>query len=100
MVFAPGVSGRCCWLHMDAEGRKISGHDLGSAPKYRSLHSGGDVWAGLGGAEAGEGGLLVSWKIKARPGSPFQLEGFCGSSRKCRESSREEEDQRSKAMDE
>lgn len=59
MVFAPGVPGRCCWLRMDAEGRETSGHDLGSAPKDRSLHPGGDVWAGFGGAEAGEGSLLV-----------------------------------------
>lgn len=45
---------------MDAVRRKTCGHDLGSAPKDRSLHPGGDVWAGLGCAEAREGSLLVS----------------------------------------
>lgn len=94
MVFAPGVPGRCCWLRMDAEGRETCGHDLGSAPKDRSLHPGGNVWAGLGGSEVGEGSL----KIRARPGSPFQR--VFGISGKCRESSLEEEDQRSKAADE
>lgn len=32
---------------MDAEGRETSGHDLGSAPKDRSLHPGGMSGLGL-----------------------------------------------------
>lgn len=58
MGFASGVPGRCSL--MDAVSRETCEHDLGSAPKDRSLHPSGDVWAGLGGAEAGEGSLLVS----------------------------------------
>lgn len=60
MVFTPGVPGRCYLLRMDAEGRETCRHDLDSAPKDSSLHPGGNVWAGLGGAEVGEGSLLAS----------------------------------------
>lgn len=76
-------------------GGKLLGITLAALPRTGACILVGMSGLGLEVLKLEKGVCLFSRKLR-----PFQLEGFCGSSRKCRESSLEEEDQRSKAVDE